>query len=230
MRGVALWSRCQRVIALSCLSISALLLPGCISYTVGQTAETVPRSEQAYSSSVNLVPGTLGDTSNLTATRRPSLDTEFRFGVDDRTDVGFRIASYSGFMLTWKRQLTRADTSNTPENRGRTAFMLGGGLLNAAEHAAFEATLITSGKWTPYGQWYGAARVIQVLPITATAREDDPVFGVSFGHLFGDQNMSIGPEVGVYYDRSVLGLNTNRILVIPSLVLRKSGLPQIRRR
>jgi hypothetical protein len=203
------------------------LLTGCISYTVGQGAETTPMGERSTSNSVNLVPGTIKDMSGngVAPTRRPSVDTDVRFGLDERTDIGFRIATYSGFMVTWKRQLTRADTSATPENRQRTSLMLGGGLLNAGQHAGFEATLITSGKWTTAGQWYSAARIIQVAPIAADARSDDPVAGLAFGYLFGDRNSSMGPEIGVYYDRSTLGLNTSRVLVIPSFVVRRGGIP-----
>jgi hypothetical protein len=207
-----------------------LLLTGCISYTVGQGAETTPPTEQATSSSINWVPGTLGDKENTRRTSRPSVDTDVRFGLDEKTDLGFRIATYTGFVVTWKRQLTRADTSETPENRPRTSIMLGGGILNAGEHAGFEATLITSSRWSTAGQWYGAVRAIQVAPITATARRDDPVVGFTIGHLFGDRNSSTGPEIGVYYDRSVLGLNTNRILVIPGWVVRCQGIPGLRRR
>ena len=115
------------------------LLTGCISYTVGQGAETAPVGERVSSSSINMVPGTLADS---LPTRRPSVDNEVRFGLDDRTDIGFRIATWSGFMATWKRQLTRADTSARVENRARTSIMLGGGILNMGEHAGLEATLI----------------------------------------------------------------------------------------
>ena len=108
--------------------------------------------------------------------------------------------------------------------------MLGGGVLNAGEHAGFEATLITSGRWSAAGQTYGALRAIQVAPLTATARNDDPVVGLTIGHLFGDRNSSLGPEIGVYYDRSVLGLNSSRILVIPSFVWRRQGIPGLGRR
>ena len=212
----------------TCLAGALLsLTTGCISYTVGMGAETTPAGERSTTNSVNVVPGTLrGSTDeNTVPTRRPSVDTDFRFGIDDRTDIGFRVATYSGFMLTWKRQLGAIDSSATPENRRRTALMLGGGLVNLGEHASFEATLITSGKWTSAGQWYGAVRAIQVLPLSREAPQDDPVVGVSIGHLFGDRNSSIGPEIGVYYDRSVLGLNTNRIIVVPSLVIRRGGIP-----
>lgn len=217
------------VVAMRATCLVPILFSGCISYTVGQGAETTARGERSFSSSLNLVPGTLSTLDSSASTRRPSVDTDIRFGVDDRTDIGFRIATYSGFMLTWKRQLTQRDSSKFTENRARTAIMLGGGLLNVGEHAAFEATLISSSKWSAAGQWYGAVRAIQVFPITNSARSDDPVVGISVGHLFGDQNKSMGPEIGVYYDRSTLGLNTNRILVIPSFVVRGQSLPRFGR-
>lgn len=230
--GIALRARPVLAARLPLLvpALFPILTTGCISYTVGQGAETTAPGERSYSSSMNLVPGTLSNSDSSASTRRPSVDSDIRWGVDDRTDIGFRIATYSGFMLTWKRQLTRADTSSAPENRMRTALMLGGGLLNAGEHAGLEMTLITSSKWSSAGQWYAAARAIQVFPITNSARSDDPVAGVAFGHLFGDRDKSIGPEIGVYYDRSTLGLNRNRILVIPSLVVRGQALPWFGRR
>ncbi|HYW51140.1 MAG TPA: hypothetical protein VE861_11055 [Gemmatimonadaceae bacterium] len=212
----------RRVIGRAALLLPlAAFLTGCISYTVGQGAETAPVGQKVSSTSVNVVPGTIDDD---TPTRRPSVDTEVRFGLDDRTDIGFRIATWSGFMATWKRQLTRADTATQVENRPRTSIMLGGGILNMGEHAGLEATLISSGKWTRTGQLYGAVRTAYVLPLSRTAIEDDPVVGASVGYLFGDRSYSIGPELGIYYDRSALGLNTSRILVIPSVVVRASGL------
>jgi hypothetical protein len=221
-----------RRIALTLAGASALSLActGCISYTIGQGAETVPVNERATSSSMNYVPGTLGDGDQETSTRRISVDSDVRFGVDDRTDIGVRINTYTGVMLTWKRQLGRPDTSSRPENRARSALMLGSGIVNMGEHGAVEGTLITSGPWTTVGQWYGGARITQVIPLSRTARHDDPVVGISIGHLFGDRESSIGPELGLYYDRSTLGLNSNRILVIPSIVIRKGGLPFLGRR
>ena len=207
-----------------------MFLTGCISYTVGQGAETAPIGERTASSSVAWVPGTIGDRENRVRTTRPSLDSEVRFGVDEQTDIGFRVASYTGFMVTWKRQLNRPDVAAEPENRARMAVMLGAGLLNAAEHAGFEATLIGSSKWSSSGQWYGALRAIQVAPLSSTAKQDDPAVGISIGHLFGDQQSSFGPELGVYYDRSVLGLNSSRILVVPSFVLRRGGVARRGRR
>ncbi|MES3035431.1 MAG: hypothetical protein V4813_15635 [Gemmatimonadota bacterium] len=205
--------------------LACSLLTGCISYTVGQGAETAPKGERTSSSSISVVPGTLDDS---LPTRRPSVDTEVRYGVGPRTDIGFRLATWSGFMATWKQQLTRADTSARPENRARTSIMLGGGILNMGEHAGLEATLISSGRWSQYGQLYGAIRAVQVIPITRTAIRDDPVVGASIGYLLGDRDYSIGPEIGVYYDRSVLGLNTNRVLVIPSIVVRREGVSGFR--
>lgn len=215
----------RRCIAAGLIAPLCALLTGCISYTVGQGAETAPVGKPVSSTSINVVPGTIGDSTPI---RRPSIDTEVRYGLNPSTDIGFRVATWSGFMVTVKQQLTRADSSTKQENRARTSIMFGGGVLNMGEHAGLEATLISSGKWTKQGQLYGAIRVAQVFPITSTAVSDDPVVGASVGYLFGNRDYSIGPELGLYYDRSVLGLNTSRILVIPSVVVRRTGLRSFR--
>ena len=207
-----------------CAAIT-LLCTGCISYTVGMGAETTAPGETSSSTSLNIVPGTLKDSLGGGPTRRPSLDTEIRYGLDERTDIGFRLATYSGVIATWKRQLSRPDSSRVIENRPRTSIMLGGGLINAGEHAAWEATLISSGRWTTAGQMYGAIRATQAVAVTGSARKDDPVIGAVLGYLLGTRESSFGPELGVYYDRSALGINTTRILVIPSIVMRRKGLP-----
>jgi hypothetical protein len=114
----------------------AVLCSGCISYTVGMGAETTPMGETSSSTSLNMVPGTLKESAGTAPTRRPSVDTEVRYGLSPRTDIGFRLATYSGLIATWKHQLSRPDSSKMIENRARTAFMVGGGLINGAEHAA----------------------------------------------------------------------------------------------
>lgn len=223
----------RAALTLAAGSLLALALSGCISYTVGMGAETVAPQERATSNNLSVVPGTLGGSGGsqrTLRTRRPALDTDMRWGLDDQTDMGVRINTYSGVMVTWKRQLTRPDTANEPESRARAALMLGTGVVNMGEHGAVEATLITSAPWTAAGQLYAAARVTQVIPLNADAVRDDPVVGVSVGHLFGDRSMSVGPELGIYYDRSALGLNTSRVLFIPSLVVRRQGIPFMGRR
>ena len=215
----------QRVtLAIAIGTAIAVLCSGCISYTVGMGAETTPMGETSSSTSLNMVPGTLKESAGTTPTRRPSVDTEVRYGLSPRTDIGFRLATYSGVIATWKRQLSRPDSSKMIENRARTALMIGGGLINGAEHAAWEVTLIQSGPWSAAGQPYGAVRATQAVAVTGTAGKDDPVFGMVFGYLLGNRERSFGPELGVYYDRSALGLNTNRILVIPSIVVRTEGI------
>ena len=74
--------------AASLLPIAAAV-SGCISCTVGQGAESAAVGKR-MSSSVNVVFGMLGDSA---PTRRSSVDTELRYGIDERTDVGFRIST-----------------------------------------------------------------------------------------------------------------------------------------
>jgi hypothetical protein len=55
LRGV------RRVVGAMSLVVLCGLFTACISYTVGQGAETTPKSEQSMRSSVNLVPATIRD-------------------------------------------------------------------------------------------------------------------------------------------------------------------------
>ena len=77
------------------LYLAASLLPiaaavsGCISCTVGQGAKSAAVGKR-MSSSVNVVSGMLGDSA---PTSRPLMDTELRYGIDERTDEGFRIST-----------------------------------------------------------------------------------------------------------------------------------------
>jgi hypothetical protein len=217
-------SRSQRTLALALLTGAAVVLAGCVSYTIGQGAGTVAPGERTLTSTMNVVPGTLkANGTTETPTRRPSMDSEVRYGLSDRSDLGLRVATMSGAIVTYKRQLLNPAAAPRIGDRWRVATSVGAGVINLAEHGAAEATLIVSSPWGRTGQSYGGVRAIHTVPLNATARRDDPVAGVALGHLFGDTDEHVGVELGVYYDRSVLGLNSNRVLLIPSIVWRNAA-------
>lgn len=51
----------------------------------------------------------------------PGFDLEQRFGLDDRSDIGIRIPTISGAIVTYKRRLT----SIANRDAGGTTIMLG---------------------------------------------------------------------------------------------------------
>ncbi|HYW51246.1 MAG TPA: hypothetical protein VE861_11600, partial [Gemmatimonadaceae bacterium] len=98
-----------------------------------------------------------------------------------------------------------------------TALMLGGGFVNMGQHAHVEATLITSGRegrsFTPYA----GIRGLQVMPLSTTAPRDKPTIGGFGGVRLGDRDGGVSVELGVFYDRSALGLRRNDLVVVPSI-------------
>ena len=208
------------------VALVASLSGGCIPYTVASTARTTPVGDQHRSLVVYTVPSAIKakeDSIDGFGMSIPGSDFETRWGIDERTDLGIRIPSYSGIVMSYKRQLTGVGTT---EKRA-TAYMLGAGLVNWGQHAHIEGTYIVSGAErtaTPYG----GLRVMQVVPLSSAFASDRPTAGAFFGIRLGDGNVSIAPEIGVFYDHSALGHRSRDVIVVPSISVRnvKLGLPK----
>ncbi len=142
------------------------------------------------------------------------IDAEARLGVSDRADVGIRIPSASGMVVTYKYRLS----SNADRQASAVAVMGGGGLVNWGNHAHFELTLLASGHQsllTPYG----GLRVGQVLPLSREAPSDSPTAGGFLGLRIGKEQLGVSAELGVFYDRSALGVRSSNVIMVPALVL-----------
>ncbi len=188
---------------------------GCIPLTVGSTARPVPEGDWASSTSLYVVPNSFHDSASDRSLSRVGVDSEWRFGLDDRSDIGVRIPSASGVVANYKRRLNGASDA-----RGAAvAMMVGGGFLNLGDHAHLEATLIASAednrRFTPYG----GIRAMQVFPINRGAVHDSPTIGGFFGTRIGSLTAGISPEIGIFYDRSALGIRNGTLLIVPSITL-----------
>src|SRR5207249_7848374 len=129
------------------------------------------------------------------------IDAEGRVGVSDRADVGVRIPSGSGIVVTYKYRLSK----NADHRASAIAIMGGGGFVNWGNHAHFETTLIASGHQsllTPYG----GLRLAQVVPLSRSARSHSPTAGGFFGLPLGKGELGVSAEVGVFYERSAPGV------------------------
>jgi hypothetical protein len=162
-----------------------------------------------------VVPNSLDDSANNRAYPRYGIDPEFRFGLDERSDIGVRAPSFSGIVVNYKRRLDGA--SQAP---GRaTALMVGGGLVNWGEHAHLEATLITSAEESDRITPYGGIRAMQVIPINKGAVHDSPTLGAFLGTRIGSLTAGISPEIGVFYDRSALRIRKGSVLIVPAITV-----------
>jgi hypothetical protein len=63
---------------------------------------------------------------------------------------------------------------------------------------------------------YGGFRAIQVVPMSSTSVKDTPTVGAFAGIKAGGRNRGLSAELGVFYDRSALGLRSNNFIVVPS--------------
>lgn len=186
----------------------------CVPHTVATTAQPVPVGENAPVLIWYSIPNGIEvhrDTGHIAWL---GIDVEARRGVTDRADIGIRIPSGTGLVVTYKYRLSK----NPDHAAAAIAVMGGGGLVNLGNHAHFETTLIASGRQkllTPYG----GLRVGQVLPLSRDAVSDSPTAGGFCGLRIGKEQLGVSVEVGVFYDRSALAVRSANVIVVPALVL-----------
>ena len=195
----------------------------CLPYTVGSTAQPVPPGEVQRSGSIYIIPNSIELFDDSTATSLRGADAEVRWGLTESTDLGLRIPSFSGAVLTAKHRLWGRAEPDAPG----LAVMGGAGLVNWAEHAHFELSLLASGAVSPSITPYGGLRVMQVAPLSSSAVHDTPTAGGFFGIRFGDGRLGISPEIGVYRDRSALGLRKTRVIYVPAITIHGDVFPRV---
>lgn len=194
-------------------------LTGCIPYTVGSTARPTPRGERSSTMSTWVMPS-IGDTTFGQSSSHLMIDYEMRWGIDDRSDAGFR-ATGGGVILNYKRLLSG------PSSIYDVAIMPGAGLVNLGNHAYFETTLLASkraraattpaAKTGPSVLPYFGLRVMQVAPMNSDAVHDRPTAGGFLGVRFGTTDFGVSPEIGVFYDHSALGVRKNDVVIVPAI-------------
>jgi len=192
----------------------------CTPYTVASTARTVPQGERARTTVFYLVPGGAQSAGDSSSASMPGFDLEQRFGLDDRSDIGIRIPTISGAIVTYKRRLTGI----VDRDAGGTAIMLGAGFVNGGQHAHGEVTLITSGREGGQITPYGGFRALQVLPLSSIAVSDSPTIGGFGGMRIGRPDAGVSLELGVFYDRSALKLRRGDVVIVPAINVHGSSL------
>jgi hypothetical protein len=196
-------------------ALSIIYTTGCIPLTVGSTAQPVPVGTTVQSTSMYVVPNSVDDSINHRSLPRYGVDPEFRFGLDDHSDIGVRAPSFSGIVANYKRRLN--GVSQAPG--AATAIMVGGGLVNWGDHVHLEATLITSAQDNDRLTPYGGIRAMQVIPINKGAVHDSPTLGGFLGARIGTRTAGISPEIGIFYDHSALRIRKGNVLFVPAITI-----------
>jgi hypothetical protein len=197
---------------------AALALPltiGCLPYTVGSTAQTTPAGESTRAAIVYYIPDAIDLSGDSVSSPMRGTDLELRYGLDDKSDIGFRIPAYSGAVFTYKRRLVGTSAPESPA----ISIMTGGGFVNWGEHAEGELTLMASGAASGVVTPYGGLRVMQVLPMSRNAVYDSPTAGGYLGMRLRFGDVDVSPELGVYYDKSALGVRSTNYIVVPGVSL-----------
>jgi hypothetical protein len=206
---------------LTTTAITLALMTGCLPYTVGSTAHTVPQGQTTRSAIVYYIPDAIGLSGDSIASPMRGTDLEIRYGLDDKSDLGFRVPAYSGAVFTYKRRLAGTSAPESPA----MSVMAGGGFVNWGEHAETELTLMASGPGGGIATPYGGLRVMQVLPLARSAVHDTPTAGGYVGMRLRFGSVDVSPELGVYHDKSALGVRSTSYIVVPGV----SITPRVRR-
>ncbi|MDH5643363.1 MAG: hypothetical protein OEY63_04100 [Gemmatimonadota bacterium] len=201
------------------LSAVSLMGQACIPYTVGTTAHPVESKEPTTTFIWYTIPNGFAVNGDSAQIAFMGVDMETRVRVSERADAGLRTTGFTGLVFNLKYLLTPP----IPEEGMAVSVMPGFGIVNAGNHAYFETSLLLSAPRsvvTPYGGLRGS----QVVPMSVGAESDSPTAGGFFGVLFGDEEMGVSAEVGVFYDESTLGLRSSDVIIVPAFVIHGSKL------
>ncbi len=212
--------------ALGVLAVAALV--ACQPYTVGSTAQPVPRGSPTRSSSV-AVPIQRSYVDRLGRPQLPIqtellLDNELRFRTGAASDLGLRLTGAAGLVVNGKRRLWGADHVDS----AAIAASVGAGLLQLGSDFFAEGTLHVSGPRRRAGLPYAAIKWMDMTPLqspsSASYTPDAPSLGLILGWRFGDHATAISPEVGIWQDGDDRRFWTGRWIVVPSLNFNGPGL------
>lgn len=211
------------------LLVAGVLTSACIPYAVGSTARTVPAGKSEKASTAFIIPNGFESESDSAAATMPGIDSEMRFGLDAKSDIGVRVPSWSGVVVNYKRRLGEVPAI-AADTGVAVSLMVGGGFVNWGQHAEGELSLLASAREDRTLVPYGGLRVVQVAPLSRDVPHDRPTAGAFLGLRIGRGDATVTPELGVYYDHSALGIRRGDLIIVPSITLRGNALASLLRR
>jgi hypothetical protein len=209
--------RRPKFFAVLAITVASSLTTACIPYAVGSTARTVPAGDHVRTTTAFIIPNGVENKGDSVAATIPGLDSEVRFGIDNRSDWGVRVPSWSGVVINYKRRLDAVPATAAADTGVAVSLMTGGGFVNWGQHAHFELSLLASGREDRTAVPYGGLRLMQVVPLNSSAPSDRPTAGGFLGWRIGSRDRGVAPEVGVFYDHSALHIRRSDVIVVPSI-------------
>lgn len=197
------------------LLVAAAHTTGCLPYSMGATAATVrPQEIETTTSMTKIV--SAGSLRRPDGVSTSSADLEMRTGLNDRSDIGVRVTTLSGLVMSYKHRLAGSNTT------GGLAVQSEGGFVNFGAHGLLGVSVVGSSNEVRDVGVFGGARVLAVAPMTTGAVSDRPSTGGFLGLRLGAGPVSFYPEVGVFHDPSALHLRRSSWIVVPTLAIRRS--------
>lgn len=196
----------------SLILCAVMLVTGCLPYAVGTTAATLEPREVTrnvtMSGARNLV--ALNDSKVYSGVS--IIDAEARLGIDERSDVGLRVAGGAGLAMSYKRRVVgRRDDAGLAVQGDLGALALGDvGMLGITAIASGRE----SGTYTPFG----GLRVLATASLGGDHPARPPAFGLFAGLRIGEARIGLSPEVSIFRDR--VARDTHSVpgwVVVPSL-------------
>jgi hypothetical protein len=188
---------------------------GCLPYTMGATAATVPRDSVVATVSLSRGSAAIASRSEYDIPF-PTLDVEARAGIDAASDLGLRVTSLSGLVVSYKRRLLGA--ADGPAVAGQFEA----GIVHLGDHGLGGLSLLASGGETAVAAPFVGARVLALAPFRARAARSGPVAGGFAGMRFGAGRVALLPEVAVFRDPNQGDRQGRQWFVVPALGVRVS--------
>ena len=200
-----------------------LFVAACIPYSVGSTARTVPKGTHEQAVTAFAVPQAASLTGRPGSVA-PGADAEVRYGVARDADVGLRIPSWSGAIVSYKHRFDVPPEDAAADTCSTASSIFGAGLLDWGRQGALEVTLVASAREDRPLVPYGGIHRVGVFPLSHMNSEYRAATGGFFGVRIGTRRLSIAPEVGVYHDESEPRVRGANITVVPSVTVRGDAL------
>lgn len=166
------------------------VVTGCLPYTMGSTAATVPSGTQRTTLSLA---ASFGDRSADGPVETPIsvVDAETRIGLSDRSDAGLRISGVSGAVVSYKRRL-----SGSARGAALSA-QVEGGVVKGGALAMGGISVLASSDDMKRNALFGGVRYLPVAPLTRDAERESATIGAFLGLQMRRASFVFLPELSV---------------------------------
>ncbi|MEQ1693600.1 MAG: hypothetical protein ABMA00_20090 [Gemmatimonas sp.] len=185
---------------------------GCLPYTMGSTAATVPSGTQRTTFSLA---ASFGDRSADGPVETPIgvVDAETRIGLSDRSDAGLRISGISGAVVSYKRRL-----SGSAQGAALSA-QVEGGVVKGGALAMGGISVVASSADANRNALFGGVRYLPVARLARDVDRESATIGAFLGLQMRRASFVLLPELSVVRGYDDVIAHRATWFIIPSISL-----------